>query len=176
SSSATASAFAWSRREVGSSASRSAGRGASARAIATRARSPLDRRLTRCSARSARPTAARVSRARALASSGGVSRSASASSTFSRALKKGTRPGCGPGSGADGEGRGGLDDGQRRLGAGGEDDDAALLDSGRRPLPDPGAAEELLRDAEPAAATHDDRLVSAAVARRLAAQTAVADA
>src|SRR5581483_3724717 len=53
----TARAFASSRRAVGSSASRSDGRAASARAIATRCRSPIDRRATRWSASSPSPTA-----------------------------------------------------------------------------------------------------------------------
>ena len=57
SSDATPSAFASSRRDVGSSAIRTSGRGARARAIATRKRSPPDSRSTRCSARSASPTA-----------------------------------------------------------------------------------------------------------------------
>ena len=60
----TARAFASSRRAVGSSASRSFGRAASARATATRCRSPIDRRETRCCASSSSPTAASVSRAR----------------------------------------------------------------------------------------------------------------
>ena len=55
SSTATATAFAPSSREVGSSASSSDGRETSARAIATRARSPCDSRETRCVARSASP-------------------------------------------------------------------------------------------------------------------------
>ena len=51
-------AFASSRRAVGSSASRSRGRAASARAIATRWRSPIESRPTRWPASSASPTAA----------------------------------------------------------------------------------------------------------------------
>src|SRR5260370_12469438 len=53
----TARALASSRRAVGSSASRSSGRVASARATATRWRSPIDSRSTPCCASSSRPTA-----------------------------------------------------------------------------------------------------------------------
>ena len=91
---ATATAFAPSSREVGSSASSSAGRAASARAIATRARSPCESRATRCVARSARPTDSSAASA-----AGAVvepPRSASASSTFSSAERCGTSPACWP--------------------------------------------------------------------------------
>ena len=65
---ATAIAFAPSSREVGSSASSTSGRVATARAIATRARSPCERRPTRWVARSDRARPSRAPRARRAAS------------------------------------------------------------------------------------------------------------
>ena len=67
SSTATAIAFAPSSRDVGSSASSSSGFAASARAIATRARSPCESRLTRCVARSPSPTDSSAASATCLA-------------------------------------------------------------------------------------------------------------
>ncbi len=85
-------AFAWSSRAVGSSASRSAGRAATARATATRSRWPLERSETRRPAAPARPTAASDSAARPAASSASTRRSERPSSTFSAAVRKGTSP------------------------------------------------------------------------------------
>ena len=92
SSRATASAFAWSSRAVGSSASSRLGRAATARATATRSRWPLERSSTRREASAASPTAASASAARARASSASIRRSARPSSTFSAAVRNGTRP------------------------------------------------------------------------------------
>ena len=78
-----------SRFPVGSSASRSAGRCASARASATRCCSPPDNSDGRCSPRCARPTAARHSSTRFAGSASPRSRSGSA--TFSRAVSPGSR-------------------------------------------------------------------------------------
>src|SRR4249920_892240 len=83
-------------RELGSSAMTTGVRAANARARATRSRWPAESRSTGRSACAARPTAARASAVRACASSPSTPRSASPSSTFSRADKKPERPGACP--------------------------------------------------------------------------------
>ncbi len=83
-------------RAVGSSAIRSDGPAAIARASATRSRSPAESRATARSAWSASPTTARASIVRSCSSTPSTPRSASASSTFSRAVSALERPGTWP--------------------------------------------------------------------------------
>ena len=77
---------------VGSSASRSFGRLARARAMATRCCSPPDSSCGRCLARSARPTCSRSSSTRRPRSPGSVRTRRSGTSTFSAADRTGIRP------------------------------------------------------------------------------------
>ena len=85
----TASPVAWSRLPVGSSASSSLGRGANARASATRCCSPPESWPGRWVGRCANPTASNALRARTMAS--GTPASSSGTATFSSAVMVGIR-------------------------------------------------------------------------------------
>ena len=83
-----------SRLPVGSSARTIAGSPTSARAMATRWRSPPESAPGRCSARSARPTASSASPARASRCRRGTPAYSSPSATFSSAVSRSTRWNC----------------------------------------------------------------------------------